>query len=818
MIQIAKLLQIRTCYLIFLVLLFEKRSSADKQLNVGLLLSWKGTWPAAQGCATAVLLAFDDLAKAPNLLPGYNISWVWMDSYCEANKAVSATLMLKDSFDIHGYIGAPCSVSCTRTGQIANFYEMPMISWAAASPLLSDKQNFPVISRTVGPYTKMNPICMAIMDFFGWQSAAILGANDDLYSSLGELLLSDMEASGYNVLFYQSFSAVSGELGSGSKLSWMSKMRTTGVRIIFALCYCNDMRDILLAAKDLDMLEGYMYLFFDVIEDCHLDTVGLNDGRDEEAKALFDSVLSITWYTESTDRYEQFLTDMDDRRMDFAQYSHPPNGPLKPVVDSPWLRAWQNDTEYEMPTIEETATMGAYASFLYDAIYMYFLAANETLADGHDPRTNGMKVVEKIKGFQFTGVSGDIVIDQNGDRSPNILLNNMRIDGDNWFFEDVAVYVAADGVLELLVDLEEFRWPGGATEIPVDVVVTLPYCHDEDYYYAVSGCDVSKVERYVNFYWNESVQCEGGVSLPDTLALECDQVPIGSGVANGVVAITTIGAIIGFGLLVFVIVLHKKPVIKASQPEFLAIFIVSAMLVSLSNNLALGEATNGKCFARSWMFHLAFTSMFGSLFLKVYRVWRIFGNKNLKKVKVTLMDVLKGLAALILVDLFILMLYSIIDAPFATHGEIEIPNVGMVSWSECNRSPTFSSLLGMYHVGMVVIGVYISVQTRNVSTKFSESKYIMFAIYQIALLGGLTLLVTSFDTGLGLEIMISAFGWTFSCIGAICCVLFPKLLRIAKPDWFPDDGRTAGTGGANTGTKTMTVIGGARQIQVKSTY
>jgi len=679
-----------------------------------------------------------------------------------------------------------------------------MISWAAASPLLSDKENFPVVSRTVGPYTKMSNIILKLMEHFDWKNCAILGANDDLYSATSEQLLSDLEDGGYNVMFYQSFTAVTADVGSGQKSSWMSQLRSTGVRIIFVLAYCGDMRDVLLTASDLGMLEGYAYLFFDVIEDCHADAAGLGDGRDEEARALFHHVLSVTWYTASTARYEQFVAEMDARRLNFSQYSHPPSGPLAPTTVNPeWLYASVNDSTYDMPSTDAFATIGGYASFLYDAIYLYYLAANDTLAAGFDPRHDGMEVVERVKGRSFAGMSGNVVIDENGDRSPDILLNMISIEGDDYIYTDVGLYESITDSLKLWVNESEWGWPGNSTTIPVDLLETKPNCQERDYYFTVSACDARAAARYVQFFWNETVACEGGVKLPSTVLLECDQVPFASATGRAVCAVCTLGAGVGLVLLGAVVALRRTPDIKASQPVFLGIFVGAAVAVTASNVLGLGPPTAATCLGRAWLFHLAFTAMFGALFLKAYRVWRIFGNKNLRRVKVTVAAILRFLGGLLLVDVALLGTWTVLAPPVAETTLLEITNVGAVPTAACRGSPTFGSLLGMYHVGLVLIGAYISYQTRMVSDKFSESKYIMFAIYQIALIGGLTLMVVSFDTSLSLQVMMGALGWTFSTISAVCVVVLPKLLRLWKPEWFPAVSgygtQTGGVGGTAGG-------------------
>mmetsp|Transcript_11342 Transcript_11342/g.14740 ORF Transcript_11342/g.14740 Transcript_11342/m.14740 type:complete len:850 (-) Transcript_11342:172-2721(-) len=794
--------------LIVALLMFGILKCNAKDLNIGIMNCWTVGWDGAKGINPAILLAFDALANETNLLPGYNISWAWMDSSCDAARAVRASLVLESSYNIHGFVGIPCSTACTRAGQIAEFFNIPMVSYYSGSPLLSDKTNFPVVSRVVGPYTKMQPMVRELMDQFGWEHCAILSSNDDLNSPVSERLLDYMTSEGYDVTFYQSFMPVSSELGSGSKISWMSKMKATGVRVIFMLCYCEDMRDILLAAKDLDMIEGYSYTVFGVYSGCHEDLAGLNDGRSEEALELFDGIINLTWYTKITEEYSKFMDLMDERRMDFAEYSHPPNGPLKPDVITEWIDFSANDSTYDNPTTDEYATIYDLSAFLYDAIYLYFLAANETLARGYDPSVDGLEIVETIKNFQFQGLTGDIMIDENGDRSPDVLMHNVRIEGSEWVFVEAGIYYASSDSLDLSIEESEMLWPGGLDSVPVDLEITLPICTDKDYRYFVSSCNPQYIQREVTFQWNESVSCEGGVTLPEEVFVDCDHVPASSQVGAGVISVTLIGAAIGTSLLVFVILMRKQPWIKSAQPGCLIIFIGSAMLVSLSYLLALGKANNAQCAGRVWLFHIGFTSMFGSLFLKVYRVWRIFGSQKMKKIVIKFVDLLKGLAVLILIDLLILIVWQLVDPIRVVLVVEDVANVGDIDYYYCKLNTTFVTLLGMFHVGLVLIGMYMSYQIRNVSDRFSETKYIMFAIYNIALLCAITLLVTSFDTGLSLKVLIGAVGYTFSCICGVCCVICPKVLRVLKPDWFPEgqDYTNSVVSNANSG-KVQTAYG-----------
>eukprot|EP00638_Chattonella_subsalsa_P018014 CAMPEP_0117865240 /NCGR_PEP_ID=MMETSP0950-20121206/6619_1 /TAXON_ID=44440 /ORGANISM="Chattonella subsalsa, Strain CCMP2191" /LENGTH=537 /DNA_ID=CAMNT_0005716283 /DNA_START=248 /DNA_END=1861 /DNA_ORIENTATION=+ len=456
--------------LCFCFLTFDNPGVVAEQLNVGILIPWKGYWPIGPKIATAIILAFEDLANEDNLLPGYNISWVWMDTLADWNPAAALTLV--NHFDIHAFIGPVSFISCISVAPIANSSSMPLISLSQASSF-RDKSQYPMFSTVTIDDTQRTTSCVKMMEHFGWENLAVIW--EELYfPSTVERLFLEMVEAGYNVVFNQSFPQIDSDIGYGSKLEWMGQLKATGVRIIFVLAWCPDVRDILLSAHDLDMIDGYVYVLYMESSSCHHDYFGLDNGRDEEALALFDGTLSLKVHHNETGRYNDFIAEMKSRCMDFP-YAYPPNGPLQPIIESEELYTSFNDSAYDMQGLN-CLDVGEYGGFwaasLYDAIYLYYLASNETWAAGYDPKTDRRKVVEKIKGFQFSGVLGHVRIDEKGSRIPNtILLQNIRVDDGSMYFDDVGVYHPFIDSLD--VDEMAIRWPGGLTTVPEDIIVDV---------------------------------------------------------------------------------------------------------------------------------------------------------------------------------------------------------------------------------------------------------------------------------------------------------------------------------------------------------
>jgi hypothetical protein len=102
----------------------------------------------------------------------------------------------------------------------------------------------------------------------------------------------------------------------------------------------------------------------------------------------------------------------------------------------------------------------------------------------------------------------------------------------------------------------------------------------------------------------------------------------------------------------------KERVVLAAQPAFLMIFLSGSMFVLVSELLWIGKATPSSCTARVWVMDIFFTLAYGALVVKIYRVWLIFGNTKLVRMKITDTDMMKGLGMLVTLSIIPLACWS----------------------------------------------------------------------------------------------------------------------------------------------------------------
>jgi len=347
-----------------------------------------------------------------------------------------------------------------------------------------------------------------------------------------------------------------------------------------------------------------------------------------------------------------------------------------------------------------------------------------------------------------------------------------------------------------------------------------PECTLSDYNYTVTQCIPSISARWV-VYSLISDGCVNGTALPDPVGLECDHVPFGSSHAVILQVLGYLGLAVGMFFLSWTVIFRKANVVKASQPLFCYLIAAGGMICAVSPVATLGKNTDANCGLRPWIFHVPFLLMVGSLFVKTFRVWRIFGNAKLVKVKFTVLDSLKMLGAVIFVPIAVLAIWFIVYTPIALDSTISVTNVGSVPATTCRTFDMFTTILVVYEVGIIVLACYFSFKNRKIGDAFSETKYLIFAIYSIALIQGITNLVAAMDVPYAVKILMRGVGTSLSCTISICTIFIPKIIMyfaIDDKEVFATAGGGIKVGTLENGTQNEGDRVGARIIHVSKNH
>lgn len=170
---------------------------SSKEIRLGILLPVTGSWNVGTGIIPAIDIAIERIKSHPNLLEGFNFSYVVENSKCSFAEAIGkASDLLRLDPPIHVIIGPGCSMACLYVATLAKYYNKPMISYSCSSSRLADQTLYPTFCRTQ-PFSRMYAeeapkILVKIMQLYRWKRAAILAADGNIWSPMAHSLKAEM--------------------------------------------------------------------------------------------------------------------------------------------------------------------------------------------------------------------------------------------------------------------------------------------------------------------------------------------------------------------------------------------------------------------------------------------------------------------------------------------------------------------------------------------------------------------------------------------------------------------------------------------------
>ncbi|GMH51949.1 hypothetical protein TrLO_g13998 [Triparma laevis f. longispina] len=341
------------------------------------------------------------------------------------------------------------------------------------------------------------------------------------------------------------------------------------------------------------------------------------------------------------------------------------------------------------------------ATYAYDAAVTIGMAACEYMADGESFASGAYdvdKFYTKIRGMSFDSVSGEVSFDETGSRtasSGNYMMYNFNVDSGTTSVTAVGSWTMAGG----WTWDTPFRFSDDSTTPPMDIKIP---------------------EHEKNFLGG------GLVAVGNTLVM-----------ANYILAIT---------LAVLTYLNRKHKVIRCAQPMFLYMVLFGCMVSTTtiffmgiddnvdgeSDEVAADSASQWCMFVPAF-YSIGFVFSFSALFAKITRIVKIFGNKKLQRVTITMWDMIKPIALLLLVDVLLIIMWGSDESAKLTWvrvPDVEIKGYPVESTGTCtseNPWPYLTPIIAI-HFSILVFGNIMCYKARNAGTAFSESKYVFIAM------------------------------------------------------------------------------------------
>ena len=339
----------------------------------------------------------------------------------------------------------------------------------------------------------------------------------------------------------------------------------------------------------------------------------------------------------------------------------------------------------------------------------------------------------------------------------------------------------------------EDKFLGIATiDIEVEALCYGNQCEDqcpaEDYRYNISEC--INDERIIT-YTSDDPSCP--INPNAVHSLSCSYVPVSSTIGIVCTTLASLGAAICLAIILTLIVKRESRLIKASQVKISCGFVAGAFLANVGIYALVGELTTVRCKGLFWALILPMTILLAFLFGKVYRAYKVFmAAKRFRRLTITDTALLFKIFLVILVQIVILLVWTFVEDSHIGYTKM----VESVDYRYCTEDycfPTETQCIQNYNIVgifsyvyialILVIGCVLSYQSRKLPNCLHEAKYIMFAMYNIALFAiliGMVAAVAGDELSASVRTLLLSFAIFFTATGSVLLVFLPKFLKMWK--------------------------------------
>jgi len=223
---------------------------------------------------------------------------------------------------------------------------------------------------------------------------------------------------------------------------------------------------------------------------------------------------------------------------------------------------------------------------------------------------------------------------------------------------------------------------------------------------------------------------------------------LSAGLQSGLLVFCVTGVLMCIAYLVGVCINMHHPVIKASSFPFCVIAALSCMLFCFDAMLITLQQIQTQsidtCMAQQFLFGAAFSWLFGSLFLKSYRLNKIFNARDLRVVALSNRQLVLGVTLIHLADIAVKIAWAASDPP-----QLRAITRDTTVYYQCSTNPSFAwTVFAMEFVLGLALFIQ-SIRIRNVPMLFNEHRAIAFVTYNALVLLGVTGLLAQLFTSSG---------------------------------------------------------------------
>uniref|UniRef100_A0ABD2XFQ8 Guanylate cyclase n=1 Tax=Trichogramma kaykai TaxID=54128 RepID=A0ABD2XFQ8_9HYME len=392
-------------------------------------------------------------ARSLKLLPHWlKLTFLAQDDGCDATYAQIGAI---DSYSkcVHVFFGPTCDYCVASVGRITKFLNAPLITTGGFTFDFTKKKKtcqdeyFMTIRMGNLAFRDIALFLIDILDEYAWKKIHLLYDTNGQAKVAGRHTCQLMMKSIVEYikkrrdLEYGTFDLDATKISEYPQI--LKEHVGTSYAVVVMCANSTTIREILLAAEELGMVDSGEYVFFSI----ELTTSDNNtkepwrvegdtEARNEKARKAYQALLTVTTRTPDNQEYHNFSRD------------------VKQLAQERYNFTFGN------------SSVSTFVTAFYDAVLLYALALRESLPDKPaEVNLDGSNLTRRMWGRSFKGITGDVNIDENGDRIADYSLLDMNPKTSK--FEIVANYYGANKTLEYIPG-KRIHWSGDRLEPPPD--------------------------------------------------------------------------------------------------------------------------------------------------------------------------------------------------------------------------------------------------------------------------------------------------------------------------------------------------------------
>ena len=750
----------------------------------------------------AMVYATRLINEDPTLLPNITLTFDIRDTCTTVNYAllqsvgyiqdINGVCNNQETLATSGVLGAALSSISQAAARLLGLFEIPQISYASTSPLLSDGEEFAYFFRTIPSDTFQSRALADLVAHFEWRYITLL-YSDDLYGRGGIAeFIRELEAKNFTMTCIAAEIVLNTDQSNyEDAVDQMSQAWVSNASVALLFGHTQNAVGILdviqrrINSDNSFPLQNITWIGSDSW------AVSLPDDYRPMARGMLGIVPLANVHSGFTEYFTSLNPTNNTENpwfVEFWESQFSCNLGLSPSLPNCDL-----DNQTLAPIFEQSRQVPLVLDAMYALAYSIAELIEKYCSNGTlcseitttGGAVDGGMLREELFKVNFTSnAQGRVRFDRNGDvQRAGFTVFNLQETSDNDFsFMKVGSW---DDENLLSVNTENIMWntgqdvPTSSCSFPCRPSEVVRFVPDQ----AICCFTCETCTGMTISSEGDCKTCESG-TIPNQNRTTCEIIPLSFlqwsdpwGISISV--FTSVG-MIATGIVILVFILNfKHEIIKASSRELSAILLGGIMVCFIVPFFYIAKPSAAICGIQRFFVGIGFAISFSALLVKTNRIHRIFNDKSpsLKPLLFTspLVQVLLTFS-LIGIQVLISTVWLIAEKPGTT-----IVVSSTKRELRCRASPYigFSVFLG-YNFLLLIASTYYAFRTRKVPEKYNETKFVNVTLYTICIIW-LAFVPIHFATasfGVLFQTVSLVLGVIFSATTTLCCLYISKVIYL----------------------------------------